>query len=179
MGHAHFLSQCLFRFMKLSRSCLLTFLCFSTRVLPFRAMTLLPESSPNCVRSLEAQLQATTLEMSKQHPVDNACTSTSRASPRASRHGVSIPAVRNLIFQLSAVTGSLSSLFLRAAPPDVDEIESMASAAIATAMAQLLNTLLELSCSLSINLHTACCKKIELNGRKYPVELCKVSRIIR
>jgi hypothetical protein len=46
--------------------------------------------------------------------------------------------------------------------------------AIGIMMGQMMALLIDLSFGLSINLHDACIKKIQLNQRKYPVELCKV-----
>lgn len=149
---------------------------------PFLVMTPMPDVSPSCVRSLEAQLLAPAILGKSIKPQTNQDSSVSRvdspkAHPRADQQGVSIPAVRSLIFRLSAVTGSLSSLFLSSVPLDGTD-QFTANAAIAATMAHLLKALTELSCSLSINLHSACCKKIDLNGRKYPVELCKVCQMM-
>lgn len=177
---------------------ILFYVCFIPSVASFRGMTILSNSSPSCARSLEAQLQATSFKMSNERqPSKGVETSSPMASPHATpqENGncFPIPVIRNLIFRLSAITGSLSSLFLNSAVVPLDSNnaerqqhsaavaaeEFVANGAIAAAMAHLLATLMDLSCSLSVNLHTACCKKIELNGRKYPVDLCKVRACVR
>lgn len=147
-------------------------------------MTLLStsESSPNCVRSLDAQLEATTLVSKDAKHEGDARISPSVASLKAvprdkTNNELPIYAIRNLVIRLTVVTGTLSSLFLTTVPSDGTEFFK-GNAVVATTMAHLLTALMELSSSLAINLHMACCKKIDLNCRKYPVDLCKVRSCI-
>ena len=78
--------------------------------------------------------------------------------------------VRNLIFQLLYQMGQLSAQFVVTVPPLDPE-------AVATTMGLILMALRKISRGLSIPLYEACWKKIQLNQRKYPVELCKVRRL--
>ena len=78
--------------------------------------------------------------------------------------------VRNLIFQLLYQMGQLSAQFVVTVPPLDPE-------AVATTMGLILMALRKISRALSIPLYEACWKKIQLNQRKYPVELCKVRRL--
>jgi dCTP diphosphatase len=79
--------------------------------------------------------------------------------------------VRSTIFRLLIHVGTLSSHFV---------IESRtnyrADDVIGNILGQMIVLLMDISCGLSINLHDACMKKIQLNQRKYPIELCKVSK---
>ena len=159
-------------------------------------------SSPNCVvRSLEQQLEATVLHK------DDHCTAGVHSEQDSARYGTpstkrkkeetlrpmetasqQVPAttttaplkdVRDLIFQLCARTGSLSTLFCQNTMPldhDHDAVNSttpISDQVIATVV-QLMQQLMDLSTALAIDLGQACYAKIELNNRKYPVDLCKV-----
>lgn len=94
-----------------------------------------------------------------------------------SNNEMSLNAIRNLVLQLTVVMGTLSSLFLTMVPSnDSDIFES--NTLITSTVANLLRTLMELSSSLTINLHRACCKKMELNCQKYPIACCKVRNCI-
>ena len=93
---------------------------------------------------------------------------------------VPIYQVRNLIFQLCAITGSLSALFWQRMPLDNGAASARDDGRkvpqeVVTVMVQLLQQLMDLSTALSIDLGKACMAKIALNNRKYPVKLCKVS----
>lgn len=81
---------------------------------------------------------------------------------------MSIFMVRNVLFQILVHMGSLSSHFM-----DEHRIPEN-RVAIGTIMGQMMELIIDVSYGLSINLHDACLKKIQLNQRKYPVELCKV-----
>ena len=153
-------------------------------------------SSPNCVR-LFAQQQVKVVPVACQVPSSPIATTSSCAKMDAINHRIealiednsekqssddenivtpsfdeaismSIFLVRNVIFQIIVHMGTLSSQFL-----DVHRITEN-HAAIGTNMGQMMALLMDLSFGLSINLHDACMKKIQLNQRKYPVELCKV-----
>jgi dCTP diphosphatase len=156
-------------------------------------MTIAPKSSsPNCVRSLEAAL-ATADGMVVVHgkPNDQPPDGVEEAGEKCQRSPTPSPQqtstagnnetfpvalVRNLIFRLSALTGSLALVTLRddadASFDDLD-IASLVELNSESIMARMLATLMRLAASLSIDLHVACHKKIDLNAKKYPVELCK------
>jgi len=108
-----------------------------------------------------------------------------------------IHVVRDQLLKLQITVGQLSALFLEHVPMDpiardtkstdqqqADEkrtlalrqsISSQAVLDITSSMSQLLSTLIATASLLSIDLRVAIVQKMELNGRKYPVELCKVS----
>ena len=81
--------------------------------------------------------------------------------------------IRNLVLRLTVVMGTLSSLFLTMMPSDDSDFFEC-NTQITSNMTNLLRTLINLSSTLTINLYKACSKKIDLNCRKYPVDLCKV-----
>jgi hypothetical protein len=85
--------------------------------------------------------------------------------------------VRSLILKLSVLVGNLSSVFLRLVPLDSNHtsITTNMPMEIATAMGQVLSCLVETAQSLSIDLEHVILNKMELNEKKYPVELCQVS----
>jgi len=155
----------------------------------FRAMTLSQSDSPNCVvRSLDNQLAGlSSMSSSKDSASAGAgseeAVSPYQHSPMKSDTQATLQApmkdIRNLIFQLCALTGSLSTLFWQKMPLDQhhepNNSSTTAPEEAVTVMVQLLQQLMELSTALSIDLGKACLTKIELNNRKYPVELCKVS----
>lgn len=104
---------------------------------------------------------------------------------------------RTLIFELSSVVGQLSALFLQTMPldPPVTGAEgklnncssengqaeqssfscrgNQVGSDVATCMSRVLLVLVELSHSLSVNLGHSIQKKMMLNKKKYPEELCK------
>ena len=82
--------------------------------------------------------------------------------------------IRNHVLRIAVGMGTLSSLFLISLTDDGTNFRGE-MAPIARTMAELLTALMELSVSLAIDLHSACCKKIDLNCRKYPVERCMAS----
>jgi len=150
-------------------------------------MTLSQSDSPNCVvRSLCNQPAGLGMSSSKDSAAAAGSEETASSyqhSPMKSDTQATLQApmkdIRNLIFQLCALTGSLSTLFWQKMPLDHYEPENPSTAAApeeaVAVMVQLLQQLMELSTALSIDLGKACHTKIELNNRKYPVELCKVS----
>jgi len=183
----------------------LVFWCIHS-ALSFRAMTLSSSDSPNCVvRSLENQLEATTFGKDAD---DDTSSGTPASASSAGSFGYSSPMikgaatadesgirsddkkiklpvpiyqVRNLIFQLSAITGSLSALFWQRMPLDnhgAAAEERKVPQEVVDVMVQLLRHLMDLSTALSIDLGKACMAKIALNNRKYPVKLCKVRIVL-
>jgi hypothetical protein len=94
---------------------------------------------------------------------------------------LSVHETRSLILRLSVLVGNLCSLFLHSIPLDGVSLSNGAVAqtlqgtpGIQICMAELLSGLMSTAASVSINLETAILKKMELNGKKYPVHLCKV-----
>ena len=161
-------------------------------------MTPFTVDSPNCVvRSLEQQLEASNLTED-----DNKAANSKMEGGAAYKTPIkkevegsfqqpekvtmqlptSLQAVRNLIFQLCGITGSLSNLFWQKMPFDQSKTPGASSSTSTTpvpdevivVMVQLLQQLLKLSTALSLDLGQVCYNKIELNNRKYPVDLCKV-----
>lgn len=111
-----------------------------------------------------------------QEKVSSANLSKNDVEIRSSR--LPLQETRSLILGLSALVGELCSLFLQVVPLDSSSKESnnkVATPEIAQCMAQLVKVLLKTSASLDIHLETAIWKKMELNNKKYPVELCKVN----
>jgi hypothetical protein len=94
---------------------------------------------------------------------------------------LSVHETRSLILRLSVLVGNLCSLFLQSIPLDGASVSTGAQTLQSTpgiqmCMAELLSGLMSTAASVSINLETAILKKMELNGKKYPVHLCKVRR---
>ena len=168
----------------------------------FNVMTLF--DSPNCVvRSLEQQLAATHLASDDDNMAENSkleSTSAAYKTPTKKEEETlqepaksmiqlptSLQIVRNLIFQLCAITGSLSSLFwqkmpldrnilvLDASPPSMGSTTAVPDEVVVV-MVELLQQLMNLSTALALDLGKVCYNKIELNNRKYPVNLCKVRK---
>lgn len=75
---------------------------------------------------------------------------------------------RSSFIRLSVIFGRLCSFFLLTAT------EERVRPGAEIEMCNLLDGLLSSSSILSINLHSSILKKMELNRKKYPVELCKV-----
>jgi hypothetical protein len=82
---------------------------------------------------------------------------------------MTISNVRNTIFHILIYMGTLSSHFV-----NENQINDNDSDVIGNILGKMIVSLIDISYGLSINLHDACMKKIKLNQRKYPVELCKV-----
>jgi len=99
--------------------------------------------------------------------------------------------IRNRLFLLSELAGNLSRIFRTKVPldPPPDAPPAVGSsnlttiaeidAGIARGMYRLTAALIDASTLLNIDLRSAVLRKMELNRRKYPVELCQVSRPFR
>jgi hypothetical protein len=91
---------------------------------------------------------------------------------------LSIHETRSLILRISVLVGNLCALFLQSIPLDGVSVATGAeiqnTPGIQSCMAELLSGLMVTAASLSINIETVILKKMELNGKKYPVHLCKV-----
>lgn len=88
---------------------------------------------------------------------------------------------RSEILNLGSLVGNLFQSMLVHAPLDGTdssfwEIDSEGKDAISSAMARVLLSLLVISNLSKLDLRLCVLKKMELNGRKYPVELCKGKR---
>ena len=168
----------------------------------FNVMTLF--DSPNCVvRSLEQQLAATHLASDDDKMAENSKPESSAAYKTPTKKEeeslqepaksmiqlpTSLQIVRNLIFQLCAITGSLSILFwqkmpldrsivaLDASPPSMSSSTTAVPDEVVVVMVELLQQLMNLSTALALDLGKVCYNKIGLNNRKYPVNLCKVRK---
>lgn len=127
-------------------------------------------------------------------------TMTSHATKESSEDGIAakdnvntnmddgISHVRSLIFRLTAAVGNLCSTFLSTMPldpPFTDEEnddmqntrkdceEGEVDKEVTNGMVKVLMILLEITHSLSLSLEQCIYNKMELNNKKYPVELCK------
>jgi hypothetical protein len=92
---------------------------------------------------------------------------------------VDVPIIRDLLFQISSDAGEVSKLLadrecFATRNGNMSEEEGKQRTDISSVISMMLSTLVEISSLLSINLQQACCRKIELNSKKYPVELSKV-----
>ncbi|GKY94739.1 dCTP pyrophosphatase 1-like [Mayamaea pseudoterrestris] len=89
--------------------------------------------------------------------------------------------IRNDIFQLSVLVGKLSALFLENVPLDSTSDAGVSEEArrsiaecsqLSVLTSQLLTGLEETAARLELDLSTCIYKKMELNRKKYPAELC-------
>lgn len=85
---------------------------------------------------------------------------------------VDVTTIRDSLFFLSSIAGQLSMLF-------IEYNEETHKIDVGSKILSMLLALVDISCLLSINLHHACYRKIELNNKKYPLALCQVSNIGR
>ena len=99
----------------------------------------------------------------------------------------SLSGARDTIFQLGSIVGQMCSIFLTV-PHDSIECterpslnddpfwleESIGKDEVATQLGKVFIQLFATASVCGIDLCTSILKKVELNGRKYPVELCKV-----
>ena len=99
----------------------------------------------------------------------------------------SLSGARDTIFQLGSIVGQMCSIFLNV-PHDSIECterpslnddpfwleESIGKDEVATQLGKVFIQLFATASVCGIDLCTSILKKVELNGRKYPVELCKV-----
>ena len=83
-----------------------------------------------------------------------------------------IATTRNETFHLGSIVGRMCSAFL-AVPYDGSSQHCMGDE-IANLLAEVLIQLCRLANVCGLDLRECVLKKMELNGRKYPVELCKV-----
>ena len=142
-------------------------------------------TSPNCVRSFSEEAAINPIidytDQETSHHWMMHSSSMPQNDPDCSLEtstaaAMNLSAVRNCIFHLSTRMGQLSALFLQDYHwQDPASIPEECIAILSSEMGHMMLILMKLSTGLSIDLPTACWKKIQLNERKYPVELCKVS----
>jgi hypothetical protein len=84
-----------------------------------------------------------------------------------------VATARDEIFRLGSIVGRLCSAFLTVAHDGCSE--QKVGDEIALLLGEVFIQLFNVSRACSIDLRLSVLKKMELNGRKYPVELCKVS----
>lgn len=94
-----------------------------------------------------------------------------------SSHTIAI--ARDEVFRLGSIVGKLCSSFLNVPRDSKDgksfwETPSSQKIEVANHMGRVFLALMSVATVFGIDLRTSILKKIELNGRKYPVELCKV-----
>jgi hypothetical protein len=117
-----------------------------------------PNTSPTCVRLVDRMN-----DVSSDKPA------------AASSCLIRMDTTRNHILQLSARVGQLASVVLRDMPLDKDSTSHhQVSLEIRAVLMDLWNDLQATAQSLELDLQVVIVKKMELNRRKYPVELCKV-----
>jgi hypothetical protein len=158
-----------------------------------------PRTSPTCVRSLAGRLEQeaniAAAETKQQHQEKL----TLAAAMQGQRMAVANPSheagnttveinlrqSRNSIFRLAALAGQASALFLD--EEDYHEEHERGGVVAAAndktrteqALARILIALMNSAKVMNVDLEKACHAKIDLNCKKYPVDLCKVSRIFR
>jgi hypothetical protein len=97
------------------------------------------------------------------------------------RRSVDVASIRDRLFFLSSFAGQLSMLFIEhkySAESDQSN-EATHKIDVASKILSMLQELVYIAIELSINLHDACCRKIELNNKKYPAAICQVRTIGR
>jgi hypothetical protein len=88
---------------------------------------------------------------------------------------------RSLILNVGILTGRLCSIANTHLPPDTNNssssmlLSSHTSVVVVSAISDLFQSLMQTANSVDISLPLAISKKLVLNNKKYPVELCKVS----
>jgi hypothetical protein len=86
---------------------------------------------------------------------------------------------RSVVIQLTLLVGNLCQLVLNRVPLDGAAALYVACPEVRRGSAALLQKLLQLSVISGLDLETCIHKKMELNRKKYPVALCKVSLCCR
>lgn len=138
--------------------------------------------SPNCVRSVETKMAAKNdADESSDASVRRVLGATTAQDDTT--EPLQVHHARSLILRLSVLVGNLCSIFLQSVPldgstaADTDAPSRLQDTpGLQDSMAALVLGLTSTAKALSIDLETAVLKKMELNGKKYPVELCTVRR---
>ena len=87
---------------------------------------------------------------------------------------------RSLILNVGILTGRLCGVANTHMPPDNSKVGSSSptnECVVVSAISDLFQGLMQTAHSLDISLPLAISKKLALNNKKYPVELCKVSSV--
>jgi hypothetical protein len=159
-----------------------------------------PRTSPTCVRSLAGRLEqeADTAaaaeknklvrqeEQSVSSPSLLSALQIAAANPPQQDDDVTTTVEINLrqsrdsIFRLAVLVGQASALFLEDDDEHDDDAVAVAVAAnnktqTEQVLARILIALMNSATVMNVDLEKACHAKIDLNCKKYPVELCKVS----
>jgi dCTP diphosphatase len=90
---------------------------------------------------------------------------------------IPIQMLRSSVLQLSSLVGQLALLFLKQMPP-FDSEHASATPDIGLAMGCIMDEILQVSRLLKLELRTAILAKMDLNAKKYPVELCQVRYLV-
>jgi hypothetical protein len=157
------------------------------------AMTKPLNASPSCVGSVDTSTLENHSKNSLRTLVDalDVKGEAESSSSAAAAMGFPLHETRSLILRLTVLVGNLCSLVLQTIPLDPAIVATtsfkdgrsttsssssgyVANSEVRKSLAQILSCLLDVSASASINLETSILKKMELNRRKYPVDLCKV-----
>ena len=156
-----------------------------TQVLLPQIVMTASSKSPNCIRSLDAMNDN---DATAKNDGDTANDSVEAVrnifadtpvSPNDQTEPLSISKARSSILRLSMLVGNLCSILFRSFPLDGVVTTTASPSLYATpglqeSMAEIVSSLMCTAALLSIDLETAILKKMELNNKKYPVELCKV-----
>lgn len=98
--------------------------------------------------------------------------SSTAAAQKPQSQSTTIAAARNEIFRLSSIVGRMASAFLTV-PHDSGKGVAVGDE-IANLLGEVFIQMLQICRVCGIDLRLSVLRKMELNGRKYPVELCKV-----
>ena len=92
---------------------------------------------------------------------------------------VKVGNVRTHILILSSTAGDVSMMLVEGALQTQSKgEEDKRSCVLASKILKMITTLIEISCLVSVNLHQACVQKMEMNRKKYPIDLCKVRKTL-
>jgi hypothetical protein len=149
--------------------------CNSTNESTGRMNEPIDASATSTFSAAASTVDATTISL-QQRLQNNSCLSRHMKNVSKTDAMMSLSTVRDFIFHLSVQMGKLSSQFLDTSIWNDEGITNKSElyANVAATIGQMIVILMKLSVGMSINLHIACMKKIQLNQRKYPVGLCKV-----
>ncbi|KAL7471989.1 hypothetical protein ACHAXS_012311 [Conticribra weissflogii] len=156
-------------------------------VLPISSPYVLPPNPPKrTILSVESEIHDNMNNSSANNPplsfasIEQMYAASKLSSPAQCRDNdaPTIAIARDEVFRLGSVVGKMCSSFLTV-PRDSEEGKAFWGALssqkneVANHMGRVFLALLSVATVCGIDLRTSILKKIELNGRKYPVELCK------
>jgi hypothetical protein len=161
-----------------------------------------PRTSPTCVRSLAGRLEQEAdiaaaagknklvrqEEQSVSSPSLLSALQMAAANPRQQDDDatttveINLRQSRDSIFRLAVLVGQASAHFLEDSDDNDDDDDAVSSVVAANnktqteqVLARILIALMNSATVMNVDLEKACHAKIDLNCKKYPVELCKVS----